>query len=88
MGNFEKRKEGILEKFDFGKVHGVMESLNWVWGDSVPSEEQLKKCAGELLDNLESSPEDIGAVSSGGFSAMRTRSRYALMFVLEGGFWG
>jgi hypothetical protein len=70
----------IIDHFDFKKVHSVMEFLDWriiMFDDKnepyrVPTIEELKERAKDLLDTAYSSyNDDFYSVSSGGFKATR-----------------
>ena len=69
----------VMERFDFDKVHKVMTFLNWTWatttGGTVPSIDELKACAYQLLHLAVQSHEERGRpltgsnVATGGFEA-------------------
>lgn len=68
----------IMTRFDFDRVHTVMEALNWTWAFSptgVPSTDELKSSAYELLcmavdGYANQTNKDVGYyVSTGGFTA-------------------
>ena len=80
---------GIMEAFDFNRVHEVMTALDWQWGMAtgpqlaVPSVSDLKAKALELLNQawLEG---DSGTVEcSGGFQAWRQDGGMVLQFVVD-----
>lgn len=51
--NVQKIIDGIIEDFDFDRVHDVMEYMDWKWyGKEVPSIEQLKNKALCLLKEV------------------------------------
>lgn len=61
----------ILEKFDFDKVHDVMEKLSWNWATvGIPSTYQIIKQAKELLYEV-SELENLSHVATGGFRATK-----------------
>lgn len=62
--------QDIMEDFDFQKVHGVMEKLDWKWAMSkygVPTIEEMKTEAKRLL--IDACVERT-CVSTGGFRAV------------------
>lgn len=66
----EEKIETVLERFDFDRVHEVMEKINWTWGrEGVPSSYQLIKSARRKLNRL--ADEDISKISSGGLTAYK-----------------
>ena len=76
MSKLQSKIPEIMDSFDFEQVHKVMTFLNWKWGGlSVPTVEQLKSCAMELLDLAaygyeNSSHKSHGySVATGGFVA-------------------
>ena len=82
----KKGHQYILQNFDFGKVHKVMQALNWTWhGDGVPSVATIKQRASELLAGC----NEVGQeVHEGGFSARCYLGElghkcWSLEFVLE-----
>ena len=68
---------GVMDRFNFDKVHKVMTFLNWTWAssDGVPSIEELKSCAYYCLSQTVMEFEKHGClpngmnVSTGGFEA-------------------
>lgn len=88
----ERHIQFIIENFDFEKVHNIMTSLNWKWycyspnrremGLYVPTIEQLKKTAVELLEYVY---DDLNydTTSTGGFKATRYDDHLGLEFVLS-----
>ena len=81
----KKAIKKILKNFDFGKVHRVMESLNWTWVDSkdggVPTIEELKAQAKDLLTKV--TEGEFSIISCGGFEAEYRDKVLTLKFVLE-----
>jgi hypothetical protein len=67
----------VMDRFDFDKVHKVMTFLNWTWAGAgaVPTIDQLKSCAYELLHQAVQSYDECGSpstgasVATGGFQA-------------------
>ena len=57
----------IMNQFDFDRVLSVMRYLNWNWGMSVPTMDEIKEMAFKLL--TEAYAKDSYSVSSGGFCA-------------------
>lgn len=79
----KKAIKKILKNFDFGKVHRVMENLNWTWGSTdytVPTIEDLKSQAKDLLKKV--TEGDYKVISSGGFEAEYGNEVLTLKFVL------
>ena len=70
----EKNLMFCLVYYDFERVHKVMETLNWTWAssDGVPSVEELKEQAVDLLikcfQQSEKNKKDC-LVATGGFEA-------------------
>lgn len=67
-----KKIRDIMDNFEWGKVRSVMVCLNWKWAfskshDGIPSIDELKKFALDLLLNAAKEKTDI---SSGGFRAV------------------
>lgn len=83
---FEKKKQEVLDSFDFDKVHKVMKFLNWKWfnaesSDMVPSISELRDQASDLLDFSYAHNCHYG---SGGFMANVTKEGFVgLIFKLE-----
>jgi len=78
-----KQIDYIMEHFDFEKVHGVMEFLNWDWLNmGVPSIRQLKLEAERLMLELVSG--NSRAIACGGFEALkRGNGDISLRFIVE-----
>ena len=74
----------IINNFDFEKVHEVMNFLGWEWHplNKVPSIDELKKQARELLEQICAEP-DIHNISTGGFEVILHRDILTLKFVIE-----
>lgn len=81
MTDKQEQVNAIIDEFDFQKVHKVMQCLEWEWFDTgIPSVEDLKRKARELLENVE--PKHITA--TGGFRAsMDSENCLELSFVVE-----
>ena len=84
MRNFmscNKTVEGVLQHFDFDKVHTVMKALDWKWGTpcgraEVPSIQRLVIRASGLLQDAYHGVQETSkrwAVSCGGFKAEAER---------------
>jgi len=77
--------EAIMNSFNFDKVLSVMEMLNWVYSEGVPSLLQIKEVARMLLCSLITA--DCEYVATGGFVARKVMSdcgsNYSLEFVVE-----
>jgi hypothetical protein len=72
----QKQIEDIMDKFNFGQVHRVMESLDWTWCGTgcMPEEYDLRKGARQLLKQAakmidERCDTSGGSTSTGGFLA-------------------
>lgn len=59
----------VLDDFDFERVHAVMTLLKWKWGEAVPTIEQLRKTAEELLSGLVECRGGEHWIATGGFEA-------------------
>ena len=86
----KEKIEQIMENFDFEKVHKAMVALELEWyfgldGSRIPSVEELKKKAGELLSNVDDLICGDYAVSSfyGGFEAKYDDGCLSLSFIVE-----
>ena len=87
MRNFmscNKTVEGVLQHFDFDKVHHVMKSLDWKWAsydscnieEKVPSIQRLMLRASSLLQDAYQGVRGTSkryVVSCGGFKAEAER---------------
>ena len=86
MRNFmscNKTVEGVLQHFDFDKVHHVMKALDWKWAGynchsepAVPSIQQLVLRASDLLQDAYHGVQETSkrcAISCGGFVAEAER---------------
>lgn len=87
--HFESQIEEIMKNFNFKRVHGVMQLLNWTWmGSDVPSIEELKTEARKKLETLAEFENKISSMS-GGLLARKVRTKegdfLSLYFILE--FW-
>lgn len=76
----------IMESFDFKRVLMCMQSLDWRWGGSVPTLDQIKKCALDKL--LACTVGKYISSQSGGFRAQviektQDPEGLELLFVLE-----
>ncbi len=75
----------IMREFDWMKVHGVMEHLQWEWRENgVPSIKQMKDFARTLLDSfMHPTRSDSQEIGCGGFVAYRYgKDSYGLSFVV------
>jgi len=71
-----KAVEGILERFDFERVHAYMVLTGWKWLDNAPTIEDIKCSAASLLysviDWQDRNPKNEGVCNgTGGFYAYR-----------------
>lgn len=87
MRNFmscNKTVEGVLQHFDFDKVHHVMKALDWKWAsydsynieEKVPSIQRLVLRASSLLQDAYHGVQETSkryTVSCGGFKAEAER---------------
>lgn len=73
MENITEKIDEVLDKFDFEKVHHVMEFLEWTWGgdeDShIPDIPELRKTARKLLKDASEIKKGRRCTSTGGFYA-------------------
>ncbi len=79
---FEKQVQEVLSSFDFGRVHRVMEHLDWTWAslDRIPTPRELTVEAGRLLRELDGKP---GVLGSGGLRASyKEDGTLSLKFIL------
>lgn len=80
------RAELVLKEFNFTKVQRCMALVDWRWNTdlgeySVPTVEQLKDCAADLLQEAVRRNTSVG---TGGFTAsMDQFGEVTLSFVLE-----
>lgn len=91
--NIQEIIDGIIEDFDFTKVHNVMKYMNWEWcSEGVPSIEKLKECVIELLERayngyFERGNGECYYLATGGFEASymydNNEDCFELKFVLE-----
>lgn len=72
-------------RFDWGKVHRVMTVVGWEWWHSgVPSVDQLKDKARDLIFQIMKSDCELTALGSGGLYVERySDDSVELRFVLE-----
>jgi hypothetical protein len=78
----------ILENFNFERVHDHMKYTKWSWynGDGeygVPSVEQLKQTANQLLLGVISNGEEVGMHATGGLQAIKFPWGLTLNFIYE-----
>lgn len=74
LSNKDRIIQDIMENFDFGKVHKVMEFLDWTWWfNGVPSVDDLKDQAHSLLDEAW---EKQQCVATGGFRVAYERPNH------------
>lgn len=65
----------VMERFDFDKVHRVMEFLKWTWVNGTPTVSELRSTALQCLDTAvleydkQGCPRSGMNVSTGGFEA-------------------
>lgn len=81
----------IMENFDFEKVHRVMVALDWKWLGLIPTLEQIKSQARELMMEFVIAPTDVDgeqfvSIGRGGFVARLSGTDYGILsleFVVE-----
>lgn len=81
-----KEHHYILENFNFGKVHQVMQSLNWTWqGKGVPSIQDLKRTAAELLADCDEPGRSVrtGGLRASCYQGECSPKAWELEFILE-----
>lgn len=77
----------LLDRFDFVKVHTIMEQLDWQWHFTstdrhVPSVEELRAVATEYVRKVVNG--ETSSIRGGGLRAeVRGRGLYSLSFELE-----
>lgn len=80
-----KEIDEIIERFNFESVHNAMIQLGWHWkiGEQlvVPSIDQLKEKARELLEVLDK--DNVDNAISGGFEASVFKGKKYLKFTFE-----
>jgi hypothetical protein len=89
--NKEKHINYILDHFDFDKVHNIMTILDWKWycndinsGLSVPSIDNIKNTAFELLSDMCKTDINYGDYTeTGGFRVTMRNDYLELEFILE-----
>lgn len=91
--NIQEIIDGIIEDFDFDRVHDVMEYMDWRWREKgVPSVEKLKKESLNLLQQayihyLEQNNNEPHSIQTGGLEAyyenIDGEDCFELKFVLE-----
>jgi|APGre2960657505_1045072.scaffolds.fasta_scaffold248107_2 hypothetical protein len=83
----EDKIKGILEGFDFQKVHDYMVLTNWTWanpyGISIPSVQELKSTAAILLRSVASDEKEYSSTATGGFVAHKFPWGLDLNFALH-----
>lgn len=84
----EEQIVGILEKFNFGMVSLIMESINWWWSATdgkPPSSVQLRDSARKRLAEMAKKDDSRHSyIASGGLRAENRYGKLGLFFVLEG----
>ncbi len=97
LREYQKLIDNIMENFNFDKVYHVMKVLDWEWIHSdgnfrVPSVEELKKRAAELLEQvincymtgvIKSKDYTPAGVSCGGFVCHFDGDFLKLEFVID-----
>jgi len=73
----------VIAKFDFKKVHKIMEELGWEWGvNGVPPIHELKSTASHILMDAVHSGRPAYC-ATGGFEARIEYEEISLKFVVE-----
>jgi hypothetical protein len=93
MTNHERHQKmmfDIMNNFDYDRVRSVMKHLEWEWyGKGVPTVDDIRFAARNRLETviknclLDSNPEDVYYVSSGGLRATAIRNDYGQITFLE-----
>lgn len=93
--NLLDQAQNIMDRFDFERVHKAMVALNWSWrGEGVPSIDQLKATALQLMDYADLGYDclihkEFGySTATGGFEARvetftNAPPRLSLAFIVE-----
>ena len=71
----------ILNDFDWESVHTLMESVDWRWGDKVPSINEMIELVKGLFEDLDE--EGVSMVGTGGFYLHKHNGSYTLHFSFE-----
>ena len=73
-----------IDSFDFNKVHGYMTDTNWQWrGDGVPTIDELKRTAVNLLIEAALDKSEFTSLGTGGFRAYKFPWGLEIVFTLE-----
>ena len=93
MTNHERHQKmmfDIMNRFDYDKVRIVMKHLEWEWyGKGIPTIDDIRFAARERLQGviknclLDSSPDEVYFVSSGGLRATAIKNDYGQITFLE-----
>jgi|WetSurMetagenome_2_1015567.scaffolds.fasta_scaffold482890_2 hypothetical protein len=83
--------ERAIERFDFEKVHGVMEVLKRKWyvhaKDTIPTIGEMKQCVRDLYYDIKNRNDDYTNSSTGGFTVTLYKEDdidwISLVFTLE-----
>jgi hypothetical protein len=87
----EQKIEYVLKNMDWGKIHKVMEFMNWTWGEkAVPTHYELIDEGRRLLNYAANSGHENFIITTGGLKVTKCEEDYLLEFVLENSesFWG
>lgn len=80
--SIQEQIDEIMDRFDFHKVHRVMEFLGWEWGgDGVPDVPAIRQRARYLMNEVASN--DFRATSTGGLRAEFWGGYLRLSFEVE-----
>ena len=74
----------IIERFDFDKVHKYMTDIDWQWrGEGVPSVNELKRTAINLLVEAVEDKTEVTSVGTGGFRVYKLPWGLEIVFCQE-----
>ncbi len=85
----QEQIDNIMQEFNFVTVKSLMEALDWKWLHDdllvrIPNISTIRKEAIELLVAASKySPDQVNAVSTGGFVAENNKGWLSLSFVIE-----
>ena len=80
--SYKKQIDKIMNEFEFRRVHRCMTATNWTWQNKgVPTIEQLKECALELLQDCRRKRDC--SLATGGFIVSCDGSYLTLTFYIE-----
>ena len=85
---YQEKIDGVMDEFDFERVHRAMMALNWKWftsyaEDRIPTIAEIRREARRLLKDVILSNEDYIIHSTGGFKAFKDNGDIGLEFILS-----